>query len=133
MLMFNNTIITDYNDCSYSKSAEAVLLKLNDIKGWNFTPSLVIVESVQNLLRRTGSSGEDLHYAYSVFLASVLDTVCFFSQKQCDRSQCIITVGRDVIDSGSIVVEPFFQQRNVVNGNDINVCSDVLDMLRECC
>ncbi|EAT39113.1 AAEL009058-PA [Aedes aegypti] len=116
----------------YSKSAEAILLKLNDIKAWNFTPSLVIVESIQNLLRKPGSSGEDLNFSYSVFLSSVLDSVCYYSRKQGDRSQCIITMARDVIETGHLIVEPFFQQQNVIPGRSINTCSDVLDALREC-
>ncbi|XP_062545817.1 uncharacterized protein LOC134212192 [Armigeres subalbatus] len=119
----------------YSKSAEAVLLKLNDIKAWNFTPALVVLESIQNLLRKPcggGRVGEDLNFTYCTFLASVLDAVCYYSRKLGERSQCIITVSRDVIDMGHLMVEQFFQESNVVCSRDINSYSDALDLLREC-
>lgn len=116
----------------YSKSAEAILLKLNDIKAWNFTPTLIIVESIQNLLRRP-RAGEDLAFSYNVFLSSVLDSVCYYSHKQGDRTQCIMTMEKDVVDTTHLLVEQYFQEQNVVAGLNINSCSDVLDLLRECC
>lgn len=117
----------------YSKSSEAILLKLNEVQGWNFTPSLVIIEGIQNNINdmNTSQTQDDAVYYYSTFVASIFDAVDTFTRRLQSRCQCILTISRKSFDSDNFPHELFFKQSNIFPESDISSSQDVLDILRE--
>ncbi|XP_055641216.1 uncharacterized protein LOC129778372 [Toxorhynchites rutilus septentrionalis] len=128
-------VLHDYNNIYkmiifiYTKSVQTALQKLNDIQQWNFTPSLVIIESIHDLLH---ASGDHTNYMHCLFISTVLDTVQYFSQKQHDSCQCIFSVTKDIFTTGKVSFEMYFREENVIDGQTITSCTDFLDILREC-
>uniref|UniRef100_A0A8D8F9L1 (northern house mosquito) hypothetical protein n=1 Tax=Culex pipiens TaxID=7175 RepID=A0A8D8F9L1_CULPI len=116
----------------YSKSSAAILLKLNEVHGWNFTPSLVIVEAIQKNIddMNTSQSPDDAIYYYSTFVASIFDAVETFSRRLQGRCQCILTISQGCFDD-NLPHELFFQQGNIFSESVLNSSQDVLDILRE--
>ncbi|XP_055585819.1 uncharacterized protein LOC129738609 [Uranotaenia lowii] len=117
----------------YSRSPEAILLKLNEIQSWNFTPSLVIIESIHKILAKTaGIDDIQQQYLNSVFFATIFDTAACFSRKLNENTPCILSVSKDMHNSGQLPVEMFFQAERVLSNRNVLSCTDVLDALREC-